>query len=112
VAHAGNGSGYHSGRHFSASLGLVPREHSSGGKQRLGSITRRGNAYLRHCLIQGAWSVLRYADTSQDRLSVWARKVVARRGKHKAATAVANKLARIAWTLLYYQRDYNAHTAV
>lgn len=111
-AYAGNGAGYRNGRHFSASLGLVPSEHSSGGKQRLGSITRRGNAYLRHCLIQGAWSVLRYADTSQDRLSVWARTVVVRRGNHKAAIAVANKLARIAWTLLYYQRDYNAHTVV
>jgi transposase len=112
VAYAGNGTGYQNGRHFSASLGLVPSEHSSGGKQRLGGITKRGNGYLRHCLIQGAWSVLRYADTSQDRLSVWARKVVARRGKHKAAIAVANKLARIAWTLLYYQRDYNPHTVV
>jgi transposase len=112
VAYAGNGTGYRNGRHFSASLGLVPSEHSSGGKQRLGSITRRGNVYLRHCLIQGAWSILRYADKSSDRLSVWARKVVARRGKHKAAVAVANKLARIAWTLLYHQRDYNPHTVV
>lgn len=112
VAYAGNGAGYHNGRHFSASLGLIPREHSSGGKQRLGGITKRGNGYLRHLLIQGAWSILRYADKSEDRLSVWARKVLARRGKHKAAIAVANKLARIAWTLLYYQRDYNAHEAV
>ena len=112
VAYAGNGVGYHNGRHFSASLGLIPREHSSGGKQRLGSITKRGNGYLRHLLIQGAWSILRYAEKSQDRLSVWARKVAARRGKHKAAIAVANKLARIAWTLLFFQRDYNAHTVV
>ena len=53
IAHAGNGHGYRSGRHFSANLGLVPREHSSGGQQKLGGITKRGNQYLRRLLIQG-----------------------------------------------------------
>ena len=61
--------------HYAANLGLVPREHSSGGRQRLGGITKRGNRYLRRLLVQGAWSVLRYAHRSEDRLSRWARQV-------------------------------------
>ena len=67
----GNGRGYKNGRHYAANLGLVPREHSSGGRQRLGGITKRGNRYLRRLLVQGAWSVLRYARRSEDRLSRW-----------------------------------------
>lgn len=106
VAHAGNGSAYKNGRHFSANLGLVPKEHSSGGKQSLGRITKRGNGYLRRLLIQGAWSVLRYAEKSEDRLSKWAKQLMARRGKHKAVVAIANKLARIAWSMLFHGTDY------
>lgn len=108
IAHAGNGHGYKNGRHFSANLGLVPKEHSSGGKQKLGGITKRGNQYLRRLLIQGAWSVIRNADKSDDRLSRWARGVVERRGKHKAVVAVANKMARIMWSMLYHQTEYRA----
>jgi len=108
-AFMGNGSGYRSGRHFAANLGLVPKEHSSGGKQRLGRITKRGNAYLRRLLIQGAWSVIRYADRSDDRLSRWAKQLIERRGKHKAAIAVANKLARIIWAMSYHQTEYRAN---
>lgn len=106
VAMLGDGSAYKNGRHYSANLGLVPREHSSGGKQRLGRITKRGNKYLRRLLIQGAWSVVRYADSSEDRLSRWAKQLIERRGKHKAAIAVANKLARIIWSMLYHQSHY------
>jgi transposase len=109
IAHAGNGQGYQSGRHFSANLGLVPQEHSSGGKQRLGSITKRGNRYLRRLLIQGAWSVVRYADRREDHLSRWAQQLVARRGKHKAVAAVANKMARIMWSMLYHQTAFRAN---
>lgn len=108
IAHAGDGSAYKNGRHFSANLGLVPKEHSSGGKQNLGSITKRGNSYLRRLLIQGAWAVIRYADKASDRLSRWARELVARRGKQKAAIAVANKLARIIWSMLYRGTEYRA----
>jgi transposase len=106
VAHAGDGRAYRNGRHFAANLGLVPREHSSGGQQTLGGITKRGNRYLRRLLIQGAWSVVRNTACSEDRLSRWARQLIARRGKHKAVVAVANKLARISWSMLYYQTDY------
>jgi len=108
VAHAGNGSGYRNGRHFAANLGLVPREHSSGGKQQLGGMSKRGNAYLRRLLIQGAWTVVRYAEGSDDRLSQWARQVRERRGKHKAVVAVANKMARIIWSMLYHRTAYQA----
>jgi transposase len=107
-AFIGNGSSYKNGRHFAANLGLVPKEHSSGGKQRLGGITKRGNLYLRRLLIQGAWSVIRYADRGNDRLSRWARQLIERRGKHKAAIAVANKLARIIWAISYHQTEYKA----
>ena len=108
VAFMGNGSAYRNGRHFSANLGLVPKEHSSGGKQRLGRISKRGNVYLRQLLIQGAWSVIRYAQQSDDRLSKWAKQIMERRGKHKAVVAVANKLARIIWALSYHQSSYKA----
>lgn len=107
VAFAGRGQNYRNGRHFAANLGLVPKEHSSGGKQRQGAVTKRGNRYLRRLLIQGAWSVVRNAHKSQDRLSRWAVKLIERRGKHKAVVAVANKMARIIWSMLYHQTDYN-----
>lgn len=106
IAHAGNGYGYKNGRHFSANLGLVPRENSSGGKQSLGGITKRGNCYLRRLLIQGAWSVISHADKNNDRLTRWVRKVIERRGKHKAVVALANKMARIMWSMLYHQTEY------
>jgi transposase len=105
-AQLGNGSAYRNGRQFAASLGLVPKEHSSGGKQRLGGITKRGNRYLRFLLIQGAWSVICASSRSDDPLSRWARTLIARRGKHKAAVAIANKLARILWAVSYRQEAY------
>lgn len=108
VAFAGNARHYRNGRHFSANLGLVPKEHSSGGKQRLGSITKRGNGYLRKLLVQGAWSIIRYTDKAEDRLSLWAKSLIERRGKQKAAIAIANKLARIIWAMLVRQEYYRA----
>jgi transposase len=109
IAHAGSGHSYKSGRHFSANLGLVPREYSSGGQQRLGGITKRGNQYLRGLLIQGAWSVVRNVDKNDDRLSRWAKQLVERRGKQKTVVAVANKMARIMWSMLYHQTEYRAN---
>jgi transposase len=108
VAFMGEGYQYRNGRHFASNLGVVPKEHSSGGKQRLGSISKRGNGYLRRLLVQGAWSVLRNADKRTDRLSRWAKKVAQRRGKHKAALAIANKLARIIWAMHVHKTDYRA----
>ena len=86
--------------------GLVPREHSSGGVQKLGGISKRGDDYLRRMLIQGAWSVINYAEGRQDRLCQWALQVKERRGKHKAVIAVANKLARIIWALVRHETTF------
>lgn len=108
VAHAGNGSNYKNGRHFAANLGLVPKEHSSGGKQSTGSITKRGNDYIRRILVQGSWSVIKYMNKNDDKLSCWARKLVERRGKQKAVVAIAHKIARIMWSMLYHGTEYKA----
>ncbi len=102
----GDGSSFRNGRHRSAFIGLVPNEYSSGGKQRFGGITRRGNRYLRWLLTQGAWSIVRYAHKGQDYLSRWADQLIIRRGKHKAAMAVANKMARILWAMSFNQTAY------
>jgi len=91
---------------MAANLGLTPREHSSGGKQRLLGITKRGNTYLRTLLIHGARTVLRHATGKTDRLSRWALAIQARRGANVAAVALANKLARIAWAVLARDRIY------
>ena len=106
LAKLGRGDQFKNGRQFSACLGLVPREHSSGGVQKLGGISKRGDDYLRRMLIQGAWSVIRYAEGRQDRLSKWALQVKERRGKHKAVIAVANKLARIIWALVRHETTF------
>jgi transposase len=95
-----------SGRDFAANLGLVPREHSSGGKQRLYGITKRGDVYLRTLLIHGARSALRCAGDKPDRLLRWAVKLADKRGVKVAAVALANKLARVVWALLAHGRVY------
>jgi len=100
VATVGNARDFDSGRQFAAWLGLTPRQHSSGGKSRLGHITRRGDAYLRCLLVQGARSVLHTAIRHTDRMSRWVLSVQARRGYHKTLVAIAAKNARIAWALL------------
>jgi len=100
VAMVGNGREFKNGRQFSAWLGMVPRQYSTGGKTRLGPITRRGDVYLRSLFIQCAKALLAVAHRRNDRLSRWALAVRARRGFGKAVVAVAAKLARIAWAIL------------
>lgn len=100
VATIGNARDFASGRQFAAWLGLTPRQYSSGGKTRLGHITKQGDAYLRCLLVQGARSVLHTAERHGDRVSCWARSVESRRGYHRALVAIAAKNARIAWALL------------
>src|SRR6266581_5943548 len=100
VATVGNARDFESGRQFAAWLGLTPRQHSSGGKRRLGHISRRADAYLRCLLVQGARSVLYTAMRHRDRLSRWVCTLRARRGDHKTLVAIAAKNARIAWALL------------
>jgi transposase len=100
VATVGNARDFKSGRQFAAWLGLTPRQHSSGGRSRLGRITRRGDAYLRCLLVQGARSVLHTAMRHSDRMSRWILNLQGRRGYHKTLVAIAAKNARIAWALL------------
>jgi transposase len=100
VATVGNARDFRSGRQFAAWLGLTPSQHSSGGKTRLGHITKRGDAYLRCLLVQGARSVLHTASRHADRISRWAQAVESRRGYHRTLVAIASKNARIAWALL------------
>ena len=100
VATVGNARDFESGRQFAAWLGLTPRQHSSGGKSRLGHITKRGDAYLRGLLVQGARSALHTAVRHADRLSRWSISLQGRRGYRRAQVAIAAKNARIAWALL------------
>lgn len=100
VATVGNARDFVSGRQFTAWLGLTPRQHSSGGKSRLGHITKRGDAYLRGLLVQGARATLHTAMRHTDRMSRWALSVQERRGYRRALVAIAAKNARIAWALL------------
>src|SRR4051812_8645292 len=91
--------GFASARHFAAWLGLTPKPHSSGGKERLGRISKQGNSMLRRLLVLGATSRLRHAKRSPDAAD-WATRLLARRPFKVAAVALANKMARIAWALL------------
>ncbi len=97
-------------RHFAASLGLTPKPHSSGGKERLGRISRQGNSMLRRLLVLGATSRLRNARRNPE-ASDWATRLLARRPFKVAAVALANKMARIAWALLARGGTYTASTA-
>src|SRR5262249_55527056 len=92
---------FRSARHFASYLGLTPRERSSGTARHLGSISKRGNTYLRMLLIHGARSVLcrAHRSTPRGRLRTWAATLEARRGHNKATVALANKLARITYTV-------------
>jgi transposase len=100
VATVGNAREFRNGRQFAAWIGLVPGQYSTGGKSRLGHISKRGDAYLRNLLVQGARSVLQSAQAHQDRMSRWALELQQRRGYYRALVAIANKNARIAWALL------------
>lgn len=100
VASVGNARDFANGRQFAAWLGLTPRQHSSGGKSRLGHITKRGDAYLRSLLVQGARATLHTAMRHTDRISRWALSLQQRRGYRRALVAIAAKNARIAWALL------------
>lgn len=100
VATVGNAHEFKNGRQFAAWIGLVPGQYSTGGRSRLGHISKRGDAYLRNLLVQGARSVLQTAPAHQDRISRWALELQARRGYFRALVAIANKNARIAWALL------------
>lgn len=107
----GDGSAFRNGRELAAWLGLVPRQHSTGGRQVLLGISKRGDKYVRTLLIHGARAVLSHADKRPDRLKRWASEVASRRGNNVASVALANKLARTAWALLNTGATYQAASA-
>ncbi len=106
VAAIGDIGVFKSGRELAAWLGLVPRQHSTGGKPTLLGISKRGDAYLRTLLIHGGRTVVRVATKHQDRRNRWICKLEERRGKNITAVAVANKNARTAWALLSKKTVY------
>jgi len=105
IASLGDARNFESGRQVAAWLGLVPRQHSSGGKQNLLGISKRGDTYLRTLLIHGARIVIHHASQRANSCS-WVNKMVARRNKNIAAVALANKNARTVWALLAHDREY------
>ena len=108
VAGVGDARQFRCGRDLAAWIGLVPRQHSSGGRPKLLGIGAGGNHYLRKQLIQGARAVLPRLEAKDDRRSRWLGGVLERRGSNRAVVALANKTARIAWVLMARGETYRA----
>lgn len=99
VAEVGDWKAFSSGRNLAAWIGLVPRQHSTGGKERLGGISKKGNRYLRWLLVTGAMAVIRYA-RQRGTKRLWLARIMERRPIRVAAVALANKIARMAWAMM------------
>ncbi len=108
VAAIGNGAAFHKGREFSSWLGLVPRQHSTGGRARLFGISKRGNCYLRKLLVHGARSAVLRVKRERSPFGPWLDSLERRSPVKVVITAAANKLARIAWAVLSSGQDYRA----
>lgn len=106
LASLGGAHEFNNGRQVAAWIGLVPGQYSSGGKARLGRITKAGDRYLRSLLVMGARAILSGLGEKQDRFSRWARNLVERRGYWKAVVAIAAKNARLAWAVLRYGDEF------
>ena len=111
LAGIGNGHDFKNGRQVAAWIGLVPGQYSSGGKTRLGRITKAGDAYLRSLLVMGARAILSGLGDKQDGFSRWARSLVERRGYWRAVVAIAAKNARLAWAVLHYGEDFRLNAS-
>lgn len=109
IAAIGDGHQFARGRDAAAWCGLVPGQHSSGGKSKLLGISKRGDTYLRTLLIHGARAVLKTAQSKDDRLSQWLQSLCSRRNKNIAAVALANKTMRMAWAMLVSGKDYESN---
>lgn len=108
AANAGDAKQFRSSRDFAASLGLVPRQYSTGGRANLLGISKRGNKHVRRLLVQGARAVMQHAERRTDALGLWIRQLLQRRHSNVVACALANKLARIAWAVMTKQSCYEA----
>jgi transposase len=109
VAAVGNGSAFGKGREFAAWLGLVPKQHSTGGKARLLGISKQGNEYLRRLFIHGGRSVQHRVSREKHRFGPWLAQLELRANSNVVGVAMANKLARIAWVVLNRQEEYRPH---
>ena len=112
VAKFGSGEGFRNGRDMAACLGLVPKQESTGGKPKLGRISKRGDSYLRTLAIQGAQSALRFAGGKEDGRSRWVCGVQQRHHRNSAAVALANKNIRTAWALLQHGGTYREEVSM
>lgn len=112
IATAGDLRQFESGRQFAAWIGLTPREHSSGGKHRLGSISKRGDGYLRRLLIHGARTVVRWHGNKNDQTSLWLKDMSKRRHTNVVTTALANKMARIVWALVTREETFKSGSSL
>ena len=106
VAEIGDWREFRSGRNLAAWIGLVPRQHSTGGKDKLGGITKQGNRYLRWLLVTGAMAVIRYAKKHGSGRRPWLARLMERRHTKVAAVALANKMARMAWAIMVRSERY------
>jgi transposase len=108
IAAIGNGTAFRKGRDLAAWIGMVPREHSTGGKQKLLGISKRGNAYLRTLFVQGARSVVQQRHKQAPGLSQWLAQLLGRTHQNVVIVALANKLVRMAWAVLCKNERYRA----
>lgn len=111
ISELGDGQRFSNGREMSAWCGLIPRQNSSGGRERLHGLTKNGNRELRTLLIHGARAVVYRYKNRQTPLGRWLDALIARRGVHKAIVALANKLARVSWAVLHHQQTFDMNKA-
>ena len=109
IAAIGNGAAFTKGRQFAAWLGMVPSERSTGGKQKLPGISKRGNCYLRRLFMHGARAVLQQSAKQSSALQAWLEQLTSRTHPNIVAVALANQLARMTWAVLAKQQEYRPH---